>query len=109
MRYLLPALDILSIYAIYHLLPWPTFVFIYGSFILSIHVIVILFTIFKLQLLLIRVKTYNRSILDAFVLYLSCFILYITSPHPIAQYIAASTTIIFCFYYYIRYKTQQLF
>ena len=109
-KYLIPLLDIAFLYLVYHIIPWPTAVFIYGCIILAVQTLVILAVIAKLGIIPVNHKfNFSRSILDTFVIYLCSFIIYITSPHDIAHILAASTTVVFCFVYYIRYKTQQLF
>ena len=40
--YIIPILDILFIYLVYHIMPWPTFVTIYGSIVLITQLILIL-------------------------------------------------------------------
>ena len=108
-HYIIPILDIAFLYLVYHIVPWPTAVLIYGSIVLASHAIIIAVSLFKLKILLTRLPVYKRSILHSFIVYLSVLTIYITSTHEIAQYIAVSMTIIFCLLYYIRYKTQQLF
>ena len=109
-KYLIPLLDIAFLYLVYHIIPWPTAVLIYGVLILSIQWIVIIAVTIKLRGILANHKhNFSRSILDTFVIYLCSFTIYITSSHDIAHILAASTTVVFCLLYYIRYKTQQLF
>ena len=109
-QYLIPLLDVTFLYVIYHLIPWPTVVLIYGVFILSTQWIIIIAVTIKLRGILANYKhNFSRSMLDTFVIYLCSFTIYITSPHDIAHILAGSTTVVFCLLYYIRYKTQQLF
>ena len=110
-KYLIPLLDIVFLYVVYHLIPWPTTVLVYGCIILTVQALVILAVIAKLGIIPVNHKQFNfsRSILDTFVIYLCSFTIYITSPHDIAHILAGSTTVAFCLLYYIRYKTQQLF
>ena len=109
-QYLIPLLDVTFLYLIYHLIPWPTVVLIYGCVIFTIQGVAILAVIAKLDIITVNHKhNFSRSILDTFVIYLCSFTIYITSPHDIAHILAGSTTVVFCLLYYIRYKTQQLF
>ena len=110
-KYLIPLLDIVFLYVVYHLIPWPTVVTIYGCTVLALQWVIILAVIAKLGVIPLNHKQFNfsRSILDTFVIYLCSFIIYITSSHDIAHILAGSTTVVFCLLYYIRYKTQQLF
>ena len=110
-KYLIPLLDVVFLYLVYHIIPWPTAVLIYGSVILAVQGVITLAVIAKLGIIPLNHKQFNfsRSILDTFVIYLCSFVIYITSPHDIAHVLAASTTVVFCLLYYIRYKTQQLF
>lgn len=109
-QYLIPLLTVAFLYVVYHLIPWPTAVLIYGCIILTVQGIILLATAVKLDIISINHKfNFSRSILDSFVIYLCSFVIYITSPHDIAYILAGSTTVVFCFLYYIRYKTQQLF
>ena len=110
-QYLIPLLDMIFLYLVYHIAPWPTAVLIYGCAILTVQGVVILAVTIKLAAIPINYKQFNfsRSILDTFVIYLCSFTIYITSPHDIAHILAGSTTVVFCLLYYIRYKTQQLF
>ena len=109
-RYLIPILDVIFLYLFYHTIPWPTVVLIYGCIILAIQVITVLVVRAKLSIVPTDYQfNFSRSILDTFVIYLCSFTIYITSPHDIAHILAGSTTVVFCFLYYIRYKTQQLF
>ena len=111
-QYLIPLLNMLFLYLVYHIAPWPTAVLIYGCIILTIQGVAILAVIAKLGIITVNHKQFNfsrRSILDTFVIYLCSFTIYITSPHDIASILVGSTTVVFCLLYYIRYKTQQLF
>lgn len=109
-QYLIPLLDMLFLYLVYHIAPWPTVVLIYGCVILTIQGVVILAVTTKLAAIPVNYEQrFSRSILDTFVIYLCSFTIYITSPHDIAHILAGSTTVVFCLLYYIRYKTQQLF
>ena len=109
-KYLIPLLDIAFLYLVYHLIPWPTTVLVYGCIILTVQGIILLAAAVKLDIICTNHRfNFSRSILDTFVIYLCSFVIYITSPHDIAHVLAASTTVVFCLLYYIRYKTQQLF
>lgn len=109
-QYLLPSLNMIFLYLIYHIVPWPTAVFIYGCIILIIQGIVILAVGITLNKISVDHKfNSSRSIFATFITYLCSFIIYITSSHDIAHILAGSTTVVFCLLYYIRYKTQQLF
>lgn len=109
-KYFIPLLDVVFLYVVYHIAPWPTAVLIYGCVILTIQGVAILAVTIKLAAISVICKqSFSRSILDTFVIYLCSFTIYITSPHDIAHILAGSTTVIFCLFYYIRYKTQQLF
>lgn len=109
-KYFIPLLHVVFLYVVYHIAPWPTAVFIYGCVTLAIQLIATLIITVTLGTIPVSYKlSFSSSVLDTFVLYLCSFTIYITSPHDIAHILAGSTTIVFCFLYYIRYKTQQLF
>ena len=97
------------LYVIYHLLPWSTFVAIYGSIVLCVHILAIVATIYFFNNLHKFTKRYERSIIWDFLMTICSIIVYLTSLHEIAQYLAVSVTAVFVCIYFIRYKTQQLF
>lgn len=109
-QYFLPLLDMIFLYLVYHIVPWPTAVFIYGCITLIIQGVAILAVGIKLNKLSADHKfNFSRPIVATFIIYLCSFTIYITSSHDIAHILAGSTTVVFCLLYYIRYKTQQLF
>ena len=109
-QYLLPLLDMVFLYLIYHMVPWPTAVLIYGCIILTIQGVVILAVGIKLNKLSVDHKfNFSRPITATFLIYFCSFTIYITSSHDIAYILVGSTTVVFYLLYYIRYKTQQLF
>ena len=105
--YIIPILDILFIYLVYHIMPWPTFVTIYGSIVLISQLILILYVFLRFDRCL-QVK-FTKPIVRTFILYSVTMLLYLTSEHTIAYILAISTTISFYLLYYIRYKANQLF
>ena len=105
--YIIPILDILFIYLVYHIMPWPTFVTIYGSIVLISQLILILYVFLRFDRCL-QVK-FTKPIVRTFILYSVIILLYLTSEHTIAYILAISTTISFYLLYYIRYKANQLF
>ena len=102
-------LNIAILYVIYHLLPWPTLVTIYGSIVLCVHVLAIAVAIYFFNNLHKFTKRYERSIIWDFLITICSIIIYLTSLHEITQYLALSVTALFTCIYFIRYKTQQLF
>ena len=102
-------LNLAVLYAIYHLLPWPTAVFIYGSIILCVHILAIFAAFYFLHNPHKFTKRYERSITWDFAMATFSIIIYLTSPHEIAQYLAICVSTVFACIYFIRYKTQQLF
>lgn len=109
-QYLIPLLDMAFLYLVYHIVPWPTAVLIYGYIILVIQSITIFAVGIKIGKLPADLEfNFSRPIINTFIIYLCSFTIYITSSHDIAHILAGSTTAVFCLLYYIRYKTQQLF
>ena len=102
-------LNISILYIIYHLLPWPTFVTIYGSIVLCVHIIAVLAAIYIFNNLHKFTKHYERSVIWDLLAAICSIIIYLTSAHDITQYLAFSVTTVFICIYFIRYKTQQLF
>ena len=109
MTYFITALDLLFIYLVYHVAPWPTAVLIYGIFMLAVHVVLMLAVAIRFKAIPDYKRQFSRPIILTFLAYIITTILYLTSSHEIAHVLAVSTTIIFGILYYIRYKTQQLF
>ena len=102
-------LNISILYIIYHLLPWPTFVTIYGSIALCVHIIAVLAAIYFFNNPHKFTKHYKRSVIWDFLAAICSITIYLTSAHDITQYLAFSITAVFICLYSIRYKTQQLF
>ena len=102
-------LSISILYIIYHLLPWPAVIAVYGIIVLCVHIIAIGATFYYVRNLHKWTKRYERSIIWDFLAAVSIIIIYLTSPHEITQYLALSTTALFACIYLFRYKTQQLF
>ena len=78
-------LNTLILYVIYHLLPWPTFVTIYGSIVLCVHVLAIVAAIYFFNNLHKFTKRYERSIIWDFAMAICSIIIYRTSLHEITQ------------------------
>ena len=102
-------LNISILYIIYHLLPWPTFVTVYGSIVLCVHVVAIFAAIYIFNNLHKFTKHYERSIIWDFLMAICSIMIYLISSHEITQYLAVSVTVLFTCIYLLRYKTQQLF
>ena len=102
-------LNLAILYAIYHLLPWPTAISIYGSIVLCVHLIAIFATFYFLHHPHKFTKRYERSIIWDFAMVIGSLIIYLTSSHEVTQYLAISVSTVFACIYFIRYKTQQLF
>ena len=102
-------LNISILYVIYHLLPWSTFVAIYGSIVLCVSIFAIVAAVYFFNSLHKLTKRYERSVIWDFAMAVCSIILYLTSTHEIAQYLALSISAVFACIYFIRYKTQQLF
>lgn len=105
--YIITTLDILFIYLVYHIIPWPTFVTIYGSIVLTVQLILILYVFLRFDRCL-QIK-FTKPIIRTFTVYSITILLYLTSEHTIAHILALSTTVSFYLLYYIRYKANQLF
>ena len=105
--YIIPILDILFIYLVYHIMPWPTFVTIYGSIVLITQLILILYVFLRFDRCL-QIQ-FTKPIISTFIIYSITILLYLTSEHTIAHILALSTTVSFYLLYYIRYKANQLF
>ena len=97
------------LYVIYHLLPWPTFITIYGSIALCVHVLAIVAAAYFFHYTHKFTKHYERSIIWDFAMAVCSIVVYLTSLHEITQYLALSISAVFACIYFIRYKTQQLF
>lgn len=106
-HYVIPILDILLVYLVYHIMPWPTFVTVYGSIVLITQLILILYVFLRFDRCL-QIQ-FTKSIIRTFTLYSITVLLYLTSEHAIAHILALSTTVSFYLLYYIRYKANQLF
>ena len=106
-HYIIPILDILFIYLVYHIIPWPTFVTIYGSIVLITQLILILCVFLRFDRCL-QIQ-FTKPIIRTFTIYCITILLYLTSEHTIAHILALSTTVSFYLLYYIRYKANQLF
>ena len=102
-------LNLAILYAIYHLLPWPTAISIYGSIVLCVHIIAICAAFYFARNPHKFTKRYKRSITWDFAMAAFSIIIYLTSQHEITQYLAISISAVFTCIYFIRYKTQQLF
>ena len=102
-------INTLFAYVVFHLLPWPTVITIYGSLLLCIHFIAIIAVFYFMYNPHKFTKRYTNSIIYDFILAITSIIIYLTSPHEVAQYLAITITVIFFCIYFIRYKTQQLF
>ena len=105
--YIIPTLDILFIYLVYHIIPWPTFVTTYGSIVLTVQLILILYVFLRFDRCL-QIQ-FTKPIIRTFTVYSITILLYLTSEHTIAHILALSTTVSFYLLYYIRYKANQLF
>ena len=105
--YIIPALDILFIYLVYHIMPWPTFITVYGSIVLTTQLILILYVFLRFDRCL-QIQ-FTKPIISTFIIYSITILLYLTSEHTIAHILALSTTVSFYLLYYIRYKANQLF
>lgn len=105
--YIIPILDILLVYLVYHIMPWPTFVTIYGSIVLTVQLILILYVFLRFDRCL-QIQ-FTKPIISTFIIYSITILLYLTSEHTIAHILALSTTVSFYLLYYIRYKANQLF
>lgn len=106
-HYIIPILDILFVYLVYHIMPWPTFVTIYGSIVLTVQLILILYVFLRFDRCL-QIQ-FTKPIISTFIIYSITILLYLTSEHTIAHILALSATVSFYLLYYIRYKANQLF